>query len=169
MLSRRIINQPAILISLFCWIAPLAANYAQPQSESTNALAKDAMRLLHSNCLSCHNPETHKGGLRMTSRELLLKGSDSGPVLEQDKIDESLLLKVLAADSDPHMPPKKQLSTNQIALLRDWIIAGAPWDTEALAKASAPRIVKFEPMAPSYHPVMALALSPDAKRLAVGR
>ncbi|HEV8542004.1 MAG TPA: DUF1549 domain-containing protein [Verrucomicrobiae bacterium] len=168
MFSRRIICGLPIQLICFLWIACLAG-YSAEQAASTKVLAKDAMRLLHANCLSCHNPEKHKGGLQMTSRELLLKGSDSGPVLQQDKIDESLLVKVLAADSDPHMPPKKQLSTNQIALFRTWISAGAPWDVEALAKVSAPRIVKFEPMASSYHPVMALALSPDAKRLAVGR
>ena len=34
----------------------------------------EAMRLLKSNCFSCHNGVKKKGGLTMTSREALLKG-----------------------------------------------------------------------------------------------
>ncbi|HTG45932.1 MAG TPA: LpqB family beta-propeller domain-containing protein, partial [Verrucomicrobiae bacterium] len=141
----------------------------QAGEPAEGTLARDAMRLLHANCLSCHNSEKHKGGLQMSTREALEKGSDSGPVLEAGHPDQSLLLKVLAADSDPHMPPKKQLSTNQMTLLGRWVAAGAPWDSEALNKAAAPRLVKLELTPPAYHPVMALALSPDGARLAIGR
>jgi WD40 repeat protein len=132
-------------------------------------LARDAMRLLHANCFSCHNAEKHKAGLELTSRELLLRGGNSGPVVDEKQPAESLLLKVLAPNADPHMPPKKQLSTNQIQLVLSWVSAGTPWDTEALAKAAMPREVKVEKPPPLYSPALALALSPDAKRLAVGR
>ncbi len=148
----------------------LFAVFSSAAAENTDVtLARDAMRLLNANCLSCHNPEKHKGGLQMTSRELLLKGSDSGAVLEMGQPEQSLLLKVLASDADPHMPPKKQLSTNQIALLEKWVSAGAPWDAETLAKASAPRVVKLGPVPESYQAVLTLALSPDARQLAVAR
>src|SRR5437762_13998661 len=76
-----------------------------------------AMRILRSNCLSCHNDEKKKGGLRLTSRENALKGGDNGPVLIPRKPNESLLAKVLLPDSDPHMPPKKQLSEQDITTL----------------------------------------------------
>ena len=64
--------------------------------------------------IACHNPEKHKGGLQMSTREGFLKGSDSGPVFQEDKPAESLLLKVLLADADPHMPPKKQLTWAEV-------------------------------------------------------
>lgn len=167
MSSRSIIAQLGgwLLLAAGLLIAPNGVRAADDSAK----LSRDAMRLLHSNCLSCHNPDKHKGGLQMTTRELLLKGSDSGAVFDQSNIDQSLLLKVLAADADPHMPPKKQLSTNQIALMRSWIAAGAPWDADALRKIAAPRVVHLEMNPPSYRPVFALALSPDARRLAVGR
>src|SRR5262245_47669060 len=40
--------------------------------------AAAAMRLLKSNCFSCHNEDKHKGGLVMTSREGILKGGENG-------------------------------------------------------------------------------------------
>ena len=134
-----------------------------------SALARDSMQLLHKQCLGCHNPEKHKGGLDLSSRERLLAGGDSGAVVNTNEPAESLMIRALAADADPHMPPKKQLSTNQIALFTQWVGVGAPWDSDALAKASAPRVVRLESLPASYTPVLAVALSLDGKRLAIGR
>jgi mono/diheme cytochrome c family protein len=134
-----------------------------------SSLAADAMSLVHDNCLSCHNAEKHKGGLQLISRETMLKGGDNGAVVHSGKPDKSLIVKVLAADADPHMPPKKQLSPSQIQLMRRWVAAGAPWDEAALAKRSAPRAVTLGDLPPSYRPALALALSPDDKRMAVAR
>ena len=129
----------------------------------------EAMRVLKSNCFSCHNDQKKKGGLVMTSREALLKGGDDGAALTVGKPGKSPLLSSLAADADPHMPPKKQLDAAQIELLRRWVKEGAPWDAAALKnQPSAPRTVSFAALPAAHHPVLALALSPDAKRLAVG-
>lgn len=126
------------------------------------------MRLLHANCLSCHNEEKHKGGLVMSSREALLKGGESGQVLAESP-EDALLFKVLASDADPHMPPKKQLAAKQIEVMRRWIESGSPWDAEALAKISAPRVVQLGTAPASYQPVLALAMTSDGKKLAAGR
>lgn len=128
-----------------------------------------AMRLLSANCLSCHNAEKHKGGLELISREAVLKGGDNGKVLLPGKPSESPMLTVLSADADPHMPPKKQLSTNQIEIMRRWVTAGAPWDQAALEKASAPRNIMVADGPATYQPVFAMVLSPDGNRLASSR
>jgi WD40 repeat protein/mono/diheme cytochrome c family protein len=128
-----------------------------------------AMRLLKSNCFSCHDDDKKKGGLIMTSRDALLKGGDNGPALDLDAPEKSALLESLAADADPHMPPKKQLSGEQIAALQAWAKGGAQWDAAALiAAASPPRKVALAELPASYRPVLALAVSPDSTRLAVG-
>jgi mono/diheme cytochrome c family protein len=144
-----------------------SANSAKPSAKAK--LTDDAMRLLHNNCVSCHNAEKEKGGLQLTSREALLKGGDSGAVVVPGKPDKSLLVQALASDADPHMPPKKQLSTNQMELMRRWVAAGAPWNETALARAAAPREVKIEDLPPSYQAVLALALTAEGNRLAIGR
>ena len=122
------------------------------------------------NCLTCHNDEKKKGGLRLTSRENALKGGETGPALVPRKADKSLLAQFVRPDSDPHMPPKKQLSEMDIATLRRWIDSGAKWDAKALAEnPTDAKPVHFVTMPGSYQPVLALALSPDEKRLAVAR
>jgi len=128
------------------------------------------MEILKVECFVCHNEEKKKGGLILTSRELLLKGNKDGAVVTSGKPDESRLIKALSPDADPHMPPKKQLKDAQIKVIRDWIKGGLVWDEKALADDEADVApVKLAALPASYQPVMALALSPDAKRLAVGR
>jgi len=128
-----------------------------------------AMVFLQGNCLGCHNSEKEKGGLQLQSREAAVKGGDSGAAIQPGKPEKSLLFQVLAPDADPHMPPKKQVSADDMALVRRWISKGAKWDEKALARSGSPRAVSLAPAPENYQPTLALALSPSASRLAVGR
>lgn len=134
-------------------------------------LASPAMGVLRDNCFSCHNPEKKKGGLVLTSRELALKGGDSGDALVPGQAAKSLIAQAILPGSDPHMPPKRQLEKGEVELLRAWIEAGAPWDAQVAAAKRAPssRPVVLKPLPAEYHPILALALSPDQKRLAAAR
>ena len=127
------------------------------------------MRLLKTECFTCHNQEKKKGGLVLTSRTRLLEGSDDGAVVVPGKPDSSLLAKVLVKDADPHMPPKKQLTDAQIKMIREWIKGGLAWNEAALAEEEAVVPVELAALPSSYQPVLALALSPDGEKLAVGR
>lgn len=125
------------------------------------------MHVLKRNCLSCHSETKHKGGLSLHSREAMLKGGDSGPAFNEGNPADSLLLKLLAPEADPHMPPKKQLPPEQIALLAEWLSGGAKWHEGALqGSGAALRPVSLAALPAAWHPVAAMALSPDGKRLA---
>jgi hypothetical protein len=127
------------------------------------------MRLVRDNCLACHNADKHKGGLILATRNGLLAGGDDGAVISPGDADKSLLYKALLPDADPHMPPKKQLKPRQIQAVKDWIAAGAEWDEATLAEKSRRENVQLAELPAGYQPVLALALSPDGKRLAIGR
>lgn len=130
---------------------------------------KEALRILRDDCMSCHKPGKAKGGLLLHTREKLLEGGDSGEVLVAGNSSDSLLLEVLDADGDPHMPPKKQLAGEDIETIRKWIDDGAPWDATVFDEPPVPREVALKPLPASYRPILALALSPDAGQLAVGK
>lgn len=127
------------------------------------------MRLLKSECSGCHNAEKHKGGLNLSDREGVLKGGENGAVISPENVGRSRLLEVLQAEADPHMPPKKQLAPSDVATLRRWIEEGAGWDALAWKEEDPARDVVLDPLPTSFHPIGALAVSPDGKRLAVGR
>jgi len=150
-----------LFFSLCCVLSLFTAAHANG--------TKEALRILRDECVSCHKPGKAKGGLLLHTREKLLAGGDSGEVLIPEKSAESLLLTVLTAEGDPHMPPKKQLASESIEVIRKWIDAGAHWDSEVFDEPPVARKVSLKPLPGSYHPVLALALSPDAKQLAAGK
>jgi mono/diheme cytochrome c family protein len=75
------------------------------------------------NCIKCHGPLEHKSDLELDSREGQLRGNADGPVVVAGQPAKSKLIAALAPDADPHMPPHKQLSDQEIATLRAWIVA----------------------------------------------
>jgi hypothetical protein len=83
-------------------------------------------------CLSCHSKEKAKGGLRLNSREDLLKGGDSGPAAVPNKPKESLLLEAVKQTGDLKMPLSGKLTAREIASIEEWIARGAPWPKSAL-------------------------------------
>ena len=81
--------------------------------------------LLQSHCLKCHNSVKLRGGLDLTTRAGLLKGGEAGVVVVPGKSADSLLY---AKVHDGKMPPDGPLADAEVALLRRWIDAGAPWE-----------------------------------------
>jgi uncharacterized membrane protein/YHS domain-containing protein len=86
-------------------------------------------------CIACHGPRKVKGELRLDTIEHLLAGGESGPAIEADVApeDQEMLYRLLLPlDDDDHMPPdhKAQPSAAELELVRAWLAAGAPLDTE---------------------------------------
>jgi hypothetical protein len=81
-------------------------------------------------CVSCHGPEKHKGGLRLDRKESALEGGESGKAIESGHGGQSLLVKVLRGPSGDidQMPYKKEpLSAGEVQLIARWIDEGATW------------------------------------------
>ena len=102
---------------------------------------KSVRPVLVEQCLKCHGPAKQRGGLRVDSREALLKGGDSGPALVPGKPAASLLLKAVRHDG-LRMPPKPaaKLAPQAAASLEAWIAAGAVWPADK-GPASGPSSV----------------------------
>jgi WD40 repeat protein len=140
-------------------------------AEEPDQIVGRAMVVLKQHCISCHSPEKKKGGLVLTSHEMAMHGGESGPVLVPGKSAESALAAAVLPEADPHMPPKGQLTPGEIAAIKAWIDSGAAWDEKKLLEVKTPvtRPVQLRPLPARYQPVLAMALSPDQRRLAVGR
>jgi len=134
-------------------------------SEST----RGAMRVMRDECLGCHKPGKAKGGLLLHTYEKMMSGGDSGGVVTPGNPEDSLLYQVLQIQGDPHMPPKKQLTEEQISAFKEWIQSGAGWDATIFDEAPTPRQVLISALPVNSAQVLAVALSPDEKMLAVAR
>src|SRR6266487_260520 len=94
--------------------------------------------IFDANCVKCHGLMQQKSGLELDSLETVMKGGHDGAVVVPGKPKKSRLYQYLASDSDPHMPPKKQLTEIQREAIRDWISAMAT-STKPGKRTKSPR------------------------------
>jgi hypothetical protein len=84
--------------------------------------------VLVESCFKCHGGAKTSHGLRVDSREVLLKGGDSGPAIVPGDPEKSLLIRAIRHHSDDlKMPPGKPLPDAAVADLTEWVRAGARW------------------------------------------
>ena len=88
--------------------------------------------VLTEQCYKCHShtADKIKGGLLLDSRDALLGGGSSGPVIVPGQPDDSLLIQAIRyTDEDLRMPPEEhggKLTAQQIADFTEWVRRGAP-------------------------------------------
>ncbi|RLT07845.1 MAG: DUF1553 domain-containing protein [Planctomycetota bacterium] len=118
-----------------------------PSADDIVFFEKDVLPILKANCFACHGSEKKlQGGLKLTSREDILKGGESGPAVDLKKPGESLILQAINYDG-LMMPPKGKLSKTQIDTLTKWVTRGLAWSEKAAAaaaKAHGPPVVDDE-------------------------
>ena len=112
--------------------APATPQAAAPASQNSELFETKIRPLLAANCFACHG-ESAMAGLRVDSREGLLRGGSGGPVIVPGDPDKSTLLKVVQhADGFPRMPRgRAKLPAADIDALSEWIRAGAAWPASA--------------------------------------
>ena len=91
----------------------------------------DVMPVLASRCLDCHSGADPKGGLDLTRKDAVTGAKGS---VVAGKPDASELWKKVAANE---MPPKKPLSAEEKAVLKEWIANGAKWGTDPIDPLAA--------------------------------
>jgi mono/diheme cytochrome c family protein len=79
-------------------------------------------------CAACHvdDPSDFSGGLAITGRAALLRGGHSGPAVDLQAPETSLLLKAINHEVF-QMPPDGKLAQEQIDDIRRWLTLGMPW------------------------------------------
>src|SRR5205085_9942462 len=75
------------------------------------------------------------GGLAVNSRNGLLKGGKTGPAVIPGKPEESLLIQAVAHTNEKMKMPlgAARMPDSEIAILTDWIKAGAYWPEAKVA------------------------------------
>lgn len=146
--------------------------------------------LLKARCFSCHGEDEQNADLNLQSFATAVAGGSSGPVLKPGRPNSSLLFQAIThAEGVEAMPPNAdKLPEEEIEMIRRWIAGGllengssTVRETAALelgplasGRPDVPAMpanlpTAFEPPTVRPHPVTALAASPWAPLLAVGR
>ena len=89
---------------------------------------KNIRPVLVNNCYQCHSAEARnlKGELFLDSKQGMLNGGESGPVIVPGNPGESRLLQAIRRDGKLKMPPRDELSGKVVANFAKWIRMGAP-------------------------------------------
>lgn len=99
------------------------------QEEAVAFFQNQVQPILVDKCIRCHNPDELAGSLSLTTREGFLEGGDSGPAVDLESLDDSVLLGAINYD-DYEMPPTGKMSDENIAIIRKWIHLGMPWSED---------------------------------------
>jgi mono/diheme cytochrome c family protein len=139
-----------VALTLLASSAGAWAAGAAPTAEQFAFFEKHVRSVLAESCFKCHGPEKQKHGLRLDSREALLRGGDDGPILTPENPEASPLVRALRREGDNPMPPKEKLPPGQAELLVQWVKMGAPYPASAgVAKDKLPDPAKhwaFQPV-----------------------
>jgi hypothetical protein len=147
-----------------CPVAPVllvllaSAAPAQSDSEKETFFETKIRPVLAGQCFKCHGGEKVSGGLRVDSRDALLKGGDRGSAIVPGKPDRGVLLQALRhqAGADLQMPPKQKLPAAVVEDFVTWVRAGAAWPAGA-GRPDAFVTKKHW----AFQPVKAVATPPD--------
>ncbi len=117
-----------VAIALCSW--KLGAVGAQEDAARPEFYTTRVKPIFAANCARCHGGINHRGGLNMDTREGLLKGGHDGAVIVPGDAEKSLVVRLIRHEGpkdDPMpMPPNKpKISDADIAVVTQWVKAGA--------------------------------------------
>lgn len=127
----------------------------EPTNSGLAFFEKEIRPLLADKCWKCHGESKAESGLRLHTREAVMKGGKRGPAALEKTPLESLLLKVVSHQGKLSMPPKEKLAPVDLARLQQWVALGLPWTKEkAKAPANPGNHWAFLPLAKSPLPIL---------------
>jgi cytochrome c553 len=142
---RRARSWQAALLVLGAWLLVATASTAHATMDE-EFFEQRIRPVLADVCFRCHGDTKAAGGLRVDSRESLLRGGDSGPAIVPGKPAESLLVRAIQhADDVSAMPVDGALESKQIEAIVSWIAAGALWPA-ATARFESAKHWAFAPV-----------------------
>ena len=118
-------QRTGLITVLFCVAIPsLAAEVEEAAPQAPVFYENNIQQLFQEKCLGCHNSRTRKAGLDLSSPASILKGSESGRIIQAGDADASLLFQMIES---AEMPPeeKNHLSQMELQQLRHWLNSGA--------------------------------------------
>ncbi|MDG2223832.1 MAG: DUF1549 domain-containing protein [Rubripirellula sp.] len=138
---------PRLTTCLICLylIAGISIVTAEIPVADQEFFEKSVRPILAEHCQECHQADEISGGLRLDSKTGWMSGGDSGPAIVPGDPDASRLMAAVSYDDrDLQMPPRNKLADNQIAVLRAWILRGAP-DPRVQTPQDAKGIIEASP------------------------
>ena len=138
--------------ALLCLIlaADEPARTATPNADQLRFFETNVRPVLVEHCQKCHGSKKQWAGLRLDSREALLRGGDSGAAIVPGEPNKSLLIRAVRhEDENLKMPEEGKLTDRQIAVTDE--------DIEGDGDLHGSVATRYEKTARNYLSVVTLA------------
>ena len=129
MVFRRAIAPCGLGAAIVAATVGLSANQAPQAGAPVMAFATEIRPILEAKCLSCHGDRLKLSQLDLRTRETAIAGGAHGAALVPGSAEKSRLYRLVAGLEQPSMPMQGEALTDaELAAIRRWIDAGAPWE-----------------------------------------
>jgi hypothetical protein len=116
------------MVPVLLFLMAARAHGQAPSADAETFFETNIRPILADTCFRCHGGKKVSNGLRVDSREALLKGGQRGAAIIPGEPDRSLLIQALRHEHpDVKMPPDRRLAENAVAHFASWVKQGAPW------------------------------------------
>src|SRR5271168_1069974 len=85
----------ALALSSRAGLTPEQVQALPPPADHRVDFATEVKPVFEASCIRCHGRGRDRGGLRIDSRDTLLKGGDTGPAIVVGKSADSLLIELV--------------------------------------------------------------------------
>ena len=109
----------------------LLSSAAGQSPDSGKFFERQIRPLLVERCGQCHGEEGQMAGLKLTTAEGFLRGTEGGPIVVKGDPDRSRLIQAVRYESKIKMPPTGKLPDSEIEALERWVAMGAGWPDAA--------------------------------------
>ncbi len=133
-IRKDMIRSSVVQISMWL-VAVVASHWAATVTKAVDRIdfSRDIQPILADKCYHCHGPDAakRKADLRLdTQAGALAPRKGKAAIVPGNLADSELVRRIGSTDPDEQMPPPKSgrtVSAAQIALLKNWVAAGASW------------------------------------------
>ena len=138
MRRHRLLTSVLTGIRLLSYILPMTLSAEEspvlpktiPKDVSAFDFERQIAPVLQARCIGCHGEKVQEGGVRLDSRDRILRGGDNPNIVKAGRSSESRLIDLVTdtAHDNLVMPPEgPRLRPDQTEALRRWIDQGLPW------------------------------------------
>jgi mono/diheme cytochrome c family protein len=126
-------NVPCVVLAVVTLGFVAAAPHAQAPnppapSSSQDRFAREIQPIFAKSCWNCHGPDAQLADLDLSTRDAAIRGGEHGAAIVPGNAAQSRLYRMVAGLESIVMPMDgSQLSSSEIAAIKEWIDGGAEW------------------------------------------
>ncbi len=126
-------------LAVYAVVVFAVSNHAQqPAKPAAVDFVRDVQPIFRQHCYECHSAKQQKNGFRLDRRGDAMRGGTQTVIGPGNGAGSKLYQKLIGGHFGRQMPPDGPIPRSQVATIKAWIDAGAPWPDAAAGEVPVP-------------------------------